>query len=70
MRGVLSRESKCLCRGASNSRYRAHYYELIDFWVKSEIPRVASKLDIEKAHDHVNWEFLVYVLRRMGFGER
>jgi len=25
---------------------------------------------IKKAYDHVNWDLLIYVMRRMGFGER
>jgi hypothetical protein len=28
------------------------------------------KLDIENAYDHVNSDFLLYLLRRCGFGDR
>jgi hypothetical protein len=31
---------------------------------------VLCKLDIEKAYDCVNWKFLLYMLRRCGFGEQ
>ena len=44
--------------------------ELIDARVKSGKPGVVCKLDIEKAYDHVNWNFLLYVMKRMGFGEK
>lgn len=41
--------------------------ELIDSITKFGNPGVVCKLDIEKAYDHVNWEFLIYVVRRNGF---
>ncbi|XP_050280486.1 protein AE7-like isoform X1 [Quercus robur] len=34
--------------------------------VRSKIPGVICKLDIEKAYDHINWESLIYLLGRMG----
>jgi hypothetical protein len=43
--------------------------ECLDSRLKAEVPGVLCKLDMEKAYDHVNWNFLLYLLRRSGFGE-
>jgi hypothetical protein len=44
--------------------------ECIDSRLRSEVPGVLCKFDIEKAFDHVNWGFLLYMLKRCGFGQR
>ena len=44
--------------------------ECIDSCLKSGIPGVLCKLDLEKAYDHINWDFLLYMLRRCGFSDR
>ncbi|RVX14113.1 LINE-1 reverse transcriptase-like [Vitis vinifera] len=44
--------------------------EAIDSIVKSNRGAILCKLDIEKAYDHVDWDFLLAAMEKMGFGER
>uniref|UniRef100_A0A2N9FU80 Reverse transcriptase domain-containing protein n=1 Tax=Fagus sylvatica TaxID=28930 RepID=A0A2N9FU80_FAGSY len=44
--------------------------ECLDSRLKASNPGVLCKLDLEKAYDHVNWDFLIYLLRRCGFSEK
>jgi hypothetical protein len=44
--------------------------ECLDSKLKSKDPGVLCKLDMEKAYDHVDRSFLLYLLRRCGFGEK
>jgi hypothetical protein len=42
--------------------------ECLDSRLRFREPGVICKMDLKKAFDHVNWEFLLYMLRRCGFG--
>ena len=44
--------------------------EAVDSMLRRNDGRVVCKLDIEKAYDHLNWEYVLEVMRRMGFGQR
>ena len=44
--------------------------ECIDSRLRSRMPGLLCKLDLEKAYDHVNWDFLLHILQKCGFGEK
>lgn len=42
----------------------------IDYVLKKRGCGLLCKLDIKKAYDHVNWDFLLAILANMGFGQK
>ena len=44
--------------------------ETMDSMLRRNYGGLFCKLDIEKAYDHLNWEFVLKVMRRKGFGKR
>ena len=44
--------------------------EAVDTIIRRKESGIVCKLDIEKAYDHLSWEFLFQVLEMMGFGKR
>jgi hypothetical protein len=44
--------------------------ESLDSRRRSGEPGILCKMDEEKAYDHVNWDFLLYMLKRCDFGAK
>ena len=44
--------------------------ECLDSRLKTGLPRLLCKLDVEKAFDHVNWGFLMQLLENGGFSAK
>ena len=44
--------------------------EAVDSVLRRKEKGILCKLDIEKAYDHIRWDFLLQTLERMGFGSK
>lgn len=67
---VVSLDQNAFVRGRQILDASLIANEVIDFWYKRKEKGLICKLDIEKAYDNINWDFLMKVLKKMGFGTR
>ena len=44
--------------------------EAIDSRLKSNLSNLVLKINIKKAYDYINWDFLLAIMSKMGFGQR
>ena len=44
--------------------------EMVDFAKRTKTECLVLKVDFEKAYDSVDWGFLEYMMRRLGFGNK
>ncbi|KAL4361181.1 hypothetical protein GQ457_04G021940 [Hibiscus cannabinus] len=43
---------------------------MVDYMKRKGIPGVVFKADFRKAYDSVDWDFMLFVLKSMGFGDK
>ncbi|KAL6345965.1 hypothetical protein AAG906_025245 [Vitis piasezkii] len=67
---VVSMDQNAFVRGRQILDASLIANEVVDFWYKRKEKGLICKLDIEKAYDSINWNFLMKVLQKMGFGSR
>ena len=68
--GVISSDQNAFVSGRQILDASLIANEVIDSWKKEGKKGLICKLDIEKAYDSVNWQFLMRVMEKMGFGTK
>ena len=68
--GLISESQNASVKGRQILDFVLIASECIDNRLKAGVPGVLCKLDIEKAYDHVNWEFLLFLLQQCGFSDK
>ena len=70
MNGVINSAQNAFVEGRQILDASLIANEGIDSIQKRKEKGILCKLDIEKAYDQINWNFILKVLKRMGFGEK
>ena len=70
MEKIISKSQGTFIRGRQTLDLVLIANECLDSRLSFGDQGIICKMDLEKSYDHVNWDFLLYMQRRCGFGEK